>query len=198
MRALQVFDQHDLVVRFVVDELVDERFREEEAEAARAQAFFLARLSVRQGIVVGIVDRGVLQFFGTKAWPGIVDAIEQRAVGANVGDTHLLIRVEASAPLDRVIEQLAKREADAFALLLRQIRFEAREKTLHAVNHQAFARDKKLDPTRRRGEDLDRRARRLDRKSRRTDEARHWSWSSAADSSAPQVLLLLRGPPAAR
>src|SRR5271154_6673013 len=74
-----VLDQDDLVARFVVNQVVDHGLRYHEAKAARTQTFFLARLGVSERIIFRVIDRGMVQFFETKARSRIIDAIEQSA-----------------------------------------------------------------------------------------------------------------------
>ena len=60
-RSIEVLHEHDLVALLVVDQLVDERARDGEAQAARAEALLLPDEGVLQRVVVGVVDRRVRQ-----------------------------------------------------------------------------------------------------------------------------------------
>src|SRR5271154_4046092 len=128
---------------------------EHEPEAAGTQAFLFAGLHVGHGIVVGIVDRGVLELFEFEAGAGIVETIHQHAFGADVRDADFQVGVEMAAPFDGVVQEFTKGIPDLFENFRGQIGFQAREKTLHAINDGAFAGNEKFDPVTIRGEYFD-------------------------------------------
>src|SRR5262245_44585718 len=108
LTLVQILDEDDFVLLLVVDQLVHFRFHHQDPEAAGSQTFTLPHFHVLDR-VVGMADRGVVEAVHRKPWSWICDAVEQHALGAQIGDVHLAFGVEFAAPFDRVHQQLAKR-----------------------------------------------------------------------------------------
>src|SRR3954468_14940083 len=89
--AVQIFNQHDLVVALVIDHLVYHVACDEDAEAAGPQALIFARSLVQHGVALGIEKgrdwaRGLIERFYAEAFAGVFDAVENHARRAQVSD----------------------------------------------------------------------------------------------------------------
>ena len=81
--SIQVFDEDDLVARFVVDQLVDQRARDREAQAARPQPLLFPYEGVLERVVLRIADGRVRQVLDVETLSRIGDPVEQHAARAN-------------------------------------------------------------------------------------------------------------------
>src|SRR4029077_18747334 len=106
--SVEVFDEHDLVVGLVVDELVDDLAGHQQPEPSRPKALLLPREGVAHGLVLRIAEGRVAEGFEAEALSGIRDAVEEHAARAQIGDANALGGIEAAAPLDGVHEELAE------------------------------------------------------------------------------------------
>src|SRR5688572_30684996 len=71
LRSIEVLNQHDFVPGLVVDELVDQRPRHHEAEAAGPEALALAHQGVLERRVLGVADGRMAQLLDVEAFAGV-------------------------------------------------------------------------------------------------------------------------------
>src|SRR5712692_1658182 len=88
LSGVEVFDEDNFVLCFVVDEFVHHRADEKKAESARPQTFFHAHIVVRARFVWRIRKRRMLEALEAKARAGIGDAVQEHAFRAQVGDAY--------------------------------------------------------------------------------------------------------------
>src|SRR5271165_6826840 len=113
----QILDENHFVALGAVDQLIGEALRHEQAESAGPDTELAPQFQMPQGIVGTIGDGGVRQRIHGKAFSGIADVVHNASGGADVAQIHDLLRIQMSAVLDGIHEQLAKRSGDLFALV---------------------------------------------------------------------------------
>ena len=155
--SVEVLDEDDLVLRLVVEQLVDARSGQQEPESSRSDAFLLAHVGVLHRVVGRVADGRVLEALEAETVAGIRDAVEEHAPRPEVGDPDALGRVEPAAPLDGVHQQLPEGLGYVVADLPRQVRVQIRHEIVDLVDRLSVAGHEQLDPVGLCRHDLDRR-----------------------------------------
>ena len=143
--SVEVLHEDHFVLLLVVDELIDLRSNQQEAEATRSQTFLVPNPRVFGGIV-GVGDRGMVEIFQPEACAGIRDPVDQHPVRSHARDTDFPLRIQLAAPFDRVLQQLTERVAHRLDHVQRQVRPEPLDHRLELLHGCARTGDQQLDP----------------------------------------------------
>src|SRR5208283_971177 len=111
-----------LIAFFVVDELVYEFLRQQNAEAARAHAGFLTIVDVAEQITLRIGYGCVGSLVQSKTFTRIADAALHHMTSADIGNLYLLVGVEKSTVFDRVYQHLTESSTNLASFRVRQFR----------------------------------------------------------------------------
>ena len=69
--SVEVLHKINFVLRLVVDQFINPRLRDHDAEATRAQPLFLPSAHVIQWVALGMAYRGMAQFLEAEPWAGV-------------------------------------------------------------------------------------------------------------------------------
>src|ERR1039457_1554322 len=144
-RSIEVLDQNDLVALLVIDDFVDELFRDKHPEAAHAHSRPLADFEVLERRLIGVGNRGVLERRAREPRSGVFHVVDQRTVAANARDADPLVRIEFATVLYGVEEHFAKRHGDVAALLRIEVVLQLLEKMLQAFGCRDVTADFKSE-----------------------------------------------------
>src|SRR5882724_7483786 len=102
---MQILDEYYLIALFIVDQLIDEFFRQQNAEPARSHALLVANPRVTEQII-GRPGRGMTQFFERETLAGILDTASNRSARPNERDFHVMAGIEMAAMFHGVNQNL--------------------------------------------------------------------------------------------
>src|SRR5215213_7579758 len=111
--AIQILDQHHLIMTLVIDHLVNQLTRDEDAKAAGADAFILAHLFMLRRVACRVEKSrdgpfGTIERLDAEALAGVFDAIEDNAWRAQVADLNILGGIVLAAMLYGVAQHFAE------------------------------------------------------------------------------------------
>src|SRR6202041_772153 len=119
--AIEVLHQQHFISILIVNQLIHQFLREQYPVPARPHPSLLPERRVTNRIALRVRHRRMLYFVQRKSFAGILDAAQHHIPCAHVGNLHVLVRPEFRAMLDRVQQNLAKRDRHRITLSLRQI-----------------------------------------------------------------------------
>src|SRR5580704_6263900 len=91
---IKIFDKQHIVTFFVVDQFIDELFRQQYAEAAWSQATLFTNRHVAKQILSRVADGCVAKFFERETFAGIPNSAGYRAMRTNERDFYILIGIK--------------------------------------------------------------------------------------------------------
>src|SRR3954470_15736363 len=131
----------------VVDNLVHELLRQQNAESSGSHALGLAKPDMVDWVASWITHCGMGNFVERETIPGVADATGHHVASSDIADFHLLIRIKLATVLDGVEKHLPESHTNGMRLIFWQFS-KFIQKLKNSVCRFHFATGKKSYPLR--------------------------------------------------